>query len=215
MQRRRRRSPPRRQYPTTRPGSTQLLHRPAPPPPIPTPTPMPIQVELTELLDEYDQNKVRANTRLRYQENGKIPISTSGYVDEVEELYVIITPPQEQYSSQKLYCYYSDTRAALHLTKGQLVSVTGRVRADDGYSNRVYMFACEFGGIGLIRIRLYQRKSFVRTLYRSSAYRFNLFHWPQRHRSHHRCRGWNYINGTSCRSGRKRMHDNRGRITGN
>ena len=118
------------------------------PTPIPTPTPMPIQVELTELLDEYDQNKVRANTRLRYQENGKIPISTSGYVDEVEELYVIITPSQEQYSSQKLYCYYSDTRAALHLTKGQLVSVTGRVRADDGYSNRVYMFACEFGGIG-------------------------------------------------------------------
>ena len=126
--------------PTTPPTRTPI--------PIPTPTPMPIQVELTELLDEYDQNKVRANTRLRYQENGKIPISTSGYVDEVEELYVIITPPQEQYSSQKLYCYYSDTRAALHLTKGQLVSVTGRVRADDGYSNRVYMFACEFGGIG-------------------------------------------------------------------
>ena len=119
------------------------------PMPTATPTPMPIQMELTELLEEYDQNKVRANTRLRYQENGKIPVSTSGYVDEVEELYVVVTPSQERYSSERLYCYYADTRAALHVTKGQLVSVTGRVRGEDGYTSRVYMFACEFEGIEL------------------------------------------------------------------
>ena len=119
------------------------------PMPAATPTPMPIQVGLPELLDEYDQNKVRANARLRYLENGKLPVSTSGYVDEVEELYVIVTPSQEQYSSQRLYCYYADTRAALHLTKGQLVSVTGRVSGTDGFSSRIHMFSCEFKGMQL------------------------------------------------------------------
>ena len=118
--------------------------------PIPTATPNPpIRVELRELLEEYDQNKVRANTRLRYQENGRVPVSTSGYVDEVEELFVVITPSQERYSSERLYCHYADTRAALELTKGHFVSVTGRVKGDDGYSSRIYMFACEFEGIEL------------------------------------------------------------------
>ena len=121
------------------------------PTPIPTatPTPMPIQMELTELLEEYDQNKVRANTRLRYQENGKIPVSTSGYVEEVEEHYVVVTPTQERFPIKSLYCYYADTGTALHLTKGQPVSVTGRVKGEDGYTSRVYMFACEFEGIEL------------------------------------------------------------------
>ena len=118
-------------------------------PPTATPTPIPIQMELTDLLNEYDQNKVRANSRLRYRENGKLPVSTSGYVSEVEEGYVTITPARKQYSFQGLYCYYADTRAALQLTKGQLVSVTGNVRGTDGYSSRVYMFACEFEGMQL------------------------------------------------------------------
>lgn len=118
--------------------------------PVPTATPNPpIQVELIELLQEYDQNKVRANARLRYQENGRVPVSTSGYVDEVEELFVVITPLREGFSSERLYCYYADTRAALELTKGHFVSVTGRVRGDDGYSSRIYMFACEFEGVEL------------------------------------------------------------------
>ena len=118
--------------------------------PVPTATPHPpIQVELRDLLEEYDQNKVRANSRLRYQENGGVPVSTSGYVDEVEELFVVITPSQERFSSERLYCYYSDVRAALELTKGHFVSVTGRVRGDDGYSSRIYMFACEFEGMEL------------------------------------------------------------------
>ena len=116
---------------------------------VPTPTLMPLQMELRELIEEYDQNKVRANSRLRYQENGKIPVSTSGYVDEVEEHYVVITPSQEEYSYEELYCYYADTETALHLIKGQLVTVTGRVRGDDGFTTRVHMFACEFEGIDL------------------------------------------------------------------
>ena len=119
------------------------------PMPTATPTPVPLQMELTELLEEYEQNKVRANTRLRYQENGKVPVSISGYVEEVEEFYVVITPTQERFPLKSLYCYYADTGTALHLTKGQPVSVTGRVRGEDGYTSRVYMFACEFKGIEL------------------------------------------------------------------
>ena len=115
--------------------------------PTATPTPMPIQMELATLLDEYDKNKVRANTRLRYRENGRVPVSTTGYVSEVEELYVIISQVREGYSSQWLYCYYADVRVALDVTKGQKVSVTGRVTGTGGYSSRVYMSACEFDGI--------------------------------------------------------------------
>ena len=106
-------------------------------------------MELADLLHEYDQNKVRANTRLRYRENGKIPVSTSGNVSQVEELYVIVTPTQEQYWSRGLYCYYADTRTALHLTKGQFVSVTGRISGMGGYSSRIHMFACEIEGMQL------------------------------------------------------------------
>ena len=116
--------------------------------PVPTPIPTPIKMELLELLKEYDQNKVRANSRLRYQENGKIPVTVSGYVNEIEENYAVLTPSQERYSSERLYCYYADTRVALHLTKGQLVTLTGRVRGQDRH---VYVFACEFEGIDLDR----------------------------------------------------------------
>ena len=115
--------------------------------PTATPTPVPIQMKLSELLNEYDQNKVRADTQLRYQKNGKIPVSTSGYVSHVEELYIILFPTQERYSNQKLYCYYSDVRAALDVTKRQHISVTGRVIGKDGYSSAVHMFACEFEGM--------------------------------------------------------------------
>ena len=135
--------------PTTTPSPTPIPTATPTPTPIPTatPTPLPIQMGLAEFLSEYDQNKVRANTRLRYLENGKIPASTSGYVYEVEELYFIVVPTRSEYSSQKLYCYYADTRAALRLTKGQAVSVTGRVSGTHGYSSRIHMFACEIEGM--------------------------------------------------------------------
>ena len=117
------------------------------PRPTATPTPAPIRMELADLLNEYDLNKVRANTRLRYRENGNLLVSTSGYVSNIEELYVNITPDQDQYAIQELYCYYADTKAVLELTKGQLVSVTGKIRGTDGFTNDLYMFACEFEGI--------------------------------------------------------------------
>ena len=117
------------------------------PAPTATPPPSPIRMELARLLDEYDQNKVRADTRLRYRENGKVPVSTSGYVYEVEELYVVISPELEEYSSQNLYCYYADVRVALDVTKGQRVSVTGRVTGTGPFSSRINMIACEFEGM--------------------------------------------------------------------
>ena len=125
-------------------------YTPAPTPsPIPTimPTPPPIKVSLAELFNEYDQNKVRANASLRYIENGKTPVSTTGNVSQVEELYAIITHTQERY--EKLYCYYTDIRAALHLTKGQFVSVTGRISGTHGYSSQIHMFACDIAEIQL------------------------------------------------------------------
>ena len=103
-----------------------------------TPAPAPIRVDLSELLDEYEQNKVRANARLRYRKNGKIPVSTSGYVSKVEELYVTITP--EQSSRQELLCYYADTRSAFHITKDQLISVAGKVSGEGENSGNIIMF---------------------------------------------------------------------------
>ena len=129
--------------PTPRPTATST--------PTATPTPAPIRMELADLLNEYDLNKVRANTRLRYRENGNLFVTTSGYVSNIEELYVNITPDRDQYSIQELYCYYADTKAALELTKGQLVSVRGKLRGTDGFSNDLYMFACEFEGIHFVK----------------------------------------------------------------
>ena len=101
--------------PTPRPTATST--------PTATPTPVPIQMELTDLLNEYDLNKVRANTRLRYRENGNLLVSTSGYVSNIEELYVNVTPDRDQYSIQELYCYYADTQAALELTPRDSLSL--------------------------------------------------------------------------------------------
>ena len=137
--------------PTPTPSQTPIP-TPAPTPtplPTPTPTPAPIQMALTDLLDEYDQNKVRANTRLRYQQNGKRPVATSGYISRIEEFYSVVIPTQEQLSLRQLYCYYADSKAALQLTKGEFVSMTGRIRGPDEYSSIVHMFACEIEGMQL------------------------------------------------------------------
>ena len=124
------------------PSPEIATHTPVPAPTI-LPTPDPLQVELEELLKEYDQNKVLANKRLRYQENGKVPITTSGYVANVEELYVTLTPSKGSNRYDRLNCYYADTRTALHLTKGQSVSVTGRVVGLDNFKNAI-MASCDF-----------------------------------------------------------------------
>ena len=146
--------------PTTTPPATPASTPTPTATPTPTPTPMPtpspatepIEITITDILREYDQNKVRANSRLRYLENGKIPVSTSGYVSDVEELYVSLTPMKEESFlsfQEELTCYYADTRVAVHLTKGQSVSVTGKVRGEGGIFGGVSMFGCEFEGIEL------------------------------------------------------------------
>ena len=111
----------------------------------PSSTPVPLDITLADILHEYEQNKVRANARLRYKVNGKVPVTTSGYVSEVEELYVSVTPDQSSHAG--LDCYYSDTRSAFHLTKGQFISVTGRVSGEGQYSSGVTMFGCKIRGI--------------------------------------------------------------------
>ena len=114
-----------------------------------TPTPTPIRLTLTELLDEYEANKVRANARLRYQQNGKVPVSTAGYVYHVEELYAVIAITRDEYPTRDLRCYYADTKVALHISKGQSVDIIGRVIGTDNWSNSISMYKCEVDGIVL------------------------------------------------------------------
>ncbi len=117
--------------------------------PTATPIPTPIQLTLTELLDEYEANKVRANAKLRYQQNGNIPVSTAGYIYHVEELYAVIAPTRDEYPSGDLRCYYADTRMALHVSKGQSVDIIGRVIGTDAWSNSIAMYRCDVDGIVL------------------------------------------------------------------
>ena len=115
------------------------------PAPTPTPTPVPtlrpLNFAIEELLSEYENNKVLANTRYRYLENGKYPITVSGYVTDVEDLYVSLGPGPDSSSWDTVQCYYADTREALHLSKGQRVTVTGRVSGEH-YAG-VVMFQCD------------------------------------------------------------------------
>ncbi len=120
----------------------------ATPVPTATPTRPPIVMQIGSLLNEYTENKVRANSRLRYQENGKIPVTLSGYVSEVDELHVDIQPRQlnRELSYRGVNCYYSNVEAALHLTKGQLTTITGKISGEDDYSTRIAIFDCEIKG---------------------------------------------------------------------
>ena len=143
--------------PTITPIATVALFSPytpspaATPTPSPIPTPAPIAIEITQLLDEYDRNKVRANAALRYSQNGKIPVSTSGYVSEVDEFYfTIVASTQSSSSRDEVYCHYADTRASFHIEKGQSISVKGRLIGESQYySGDLDMSHCEIDGIDL------------------------------------------------------------------
>ena len=131
---------------------TQIPPRPTPtrvPTPVPTPTspPEPIRMDLADLLEQYDLNKVRANSQLRYQQNGKNVVSTNGVIDEVEEHFVVVDPVGDSDTRRQLYCYYADIRTALSLEKGQPVSFRGKISGTDDSSYKVNMFECEFEGI--------------------------------------------------------------------
>ena len=141
--------PVRTSRPTTAPSPMPTATPTPTPIPTATPTPTPIPLTLTELLDEYEANKVRANARLRYQQNGNVPVSTSGYIYHIEETYIVLAPTSDEYPSHDLRCYYADTRVALYVSKGQAVSIIGRVSGTDGWSNSISMYKCEVDGIVL------------------------------------------------------------------
>ena len=107
-------------------------------------------MQIGALLNEYTQNKVRANARLRYLENGEIPVTITGYVSEVDELHVDIKPRQSNWelSYRGVNCYYTNVEAALHLTKGQWVSISGKISGVDSYS-QIAVFECEIEGLSL------------------------------------------------------------------
>ena len=138
--------------PTPTPTPT-VMPTPTPPPtltPTPSPTLRPLNFELSDLLKEYESNKVLANTRYRYVENGKFPITVSGYVLEVEDLYVTLVPDADgSWFSDEVKCHYSDIREALHLRKGQKVTITGRV-SGESYGD-VVMFQCDVWEVHLDR----------------------------------------------------------------
>ena len=99
------------------------------PTPIPTATstPTPIEITLADLLIEYEQNKVLADIHYRYRQNGKAPIRTEAYIDEVSDIYFTMLPRADSSWQEEIDCYYADTRAALHIQKGQRVKITARV----------------------------------------------------------------------------------------
>ncbi len=125
------------------------------PTPTPQPTPRPLDFELADLLNEYDTNKVLANTQYRFLQNGGHPITVSGYVAEVEELYVSIGPnPGASWLSNTAECYYSDTREALHLKKDQHITLTGRVRGEA--FGTIEMYLCDIWEVHLDTAQILQ-----------------------------------------------------------
>ena len=118
--------------------------------PAPTPTLQPIRFEIAGLLGEYEKNKVLANTKYRYLENGKQEVTVSGIVTEVDELYVNVGQERGAWFADTVKCYYSDTRAALLLAKDQEVTVTGRIRGEE--YGAIVMFRCRVAEVQLEKI---------------------------------------------------------------
>lgn len=123
--------------------------------PVPTPTLLPpltlpgspFEFSLEVLLAEYDRNVVLANSRFRYVENGQQPITIKGFVGDVEVDQFQIFPDFDQSYGDAAECSYADTREALHLYRGQPVTVTGRV-SGESYGN-IGMFLCDVHEIEL------------------------------------------------------------------
>ena len=118
--------------------------------PIPTATstPTPIEITLADLLHEYEQNKVLADIHYRYRQNGKAPIKTEAYIDEVSDLYFTMLPRDDSSWQEEIDCYYADTRTALHIQKGQRVKITARVIGKSSSHNQALdMFHCEIDGL--------------------------------------------------------------------
>ena len=81
-------------------------------------------------------------------------MSTSGFVSQVEESYVTrVTPAQEEYSPQKLYCYYLQTPrgSSLRIERTTCFGNWQQLAERLAYSSSDFdTFACEFEGITVV-----------------------------------------------------------------
>ena len=137
--------------PTATPTSTPIPT----PTPTPRPTPVPLVFQLSALLIHYEDNKVYANSQFRFLQNGNRPLMVTGFVSEIEALYVSIAESASAPSyTDGLKCYYEDTREALHLSKGQQVTLTGRVRGVE-YGD-IVMYQCDILEVHLDKNPQYQ-----------------------------------------------------------
>ena len=91
-----------------------------------------------------------ANSKYRYSENGRQPVTLSGYVHNVDLFFFEMTAQPEEFTFSMLKCYYQDIGEALHLNKGQSVTVTGRISGISGFGfTQINAFMCDIAGVNL------------------------------------------------------------------
>ncbi len=92
-----------------------------------TAAPMPVQTTIGTLLDRYESNKLAADKRFKYSENGGRPVQvTRGIVAEVENDYTVIAESSRVFGfGRQVRCYYADETQALNIYTGQEVVITG------------------------------------------------------------------------------------------
>ena len=110
-----------------------------------------IFVEIDELLNEYTQNKVRANARLRYQENGKIPVTISGTCPK----WMSCTSILDQ-ASQTGTARTEESTATTQMLKRRFTSLKdnwsrypAKSAVRTSYSTNIAVFECEIEGLSL------------------------------------------------------------------
>lgn len=93
-----------------------------------TAAPMPVQTTIGTLLDRYESNKLAADKRFKYSENGGRPVQvTRGIVAEVENDYTVIAESSRVFGfGRQVRCYYADETQALNIYTGQEVVITGK-----------------------------------------------------------------------------------------
>ena len=118
-----------------------------PVPAVPTATPvpatstvtlMPIEISARELMNAYGSNKLSADTRYHYDENGGIPLMVTGYIAVIERDHMVLKPRPSTSEEQAVfdiagdggvYCYYGiygrDTTWVETFSKGERITLLG------------------------------------------------------------------------------------------
>ena len=93
----------------------------------PSAAPPSVQTTVWALLSNYESNKLAADQRFKYSENGGRLVEVSGgVVLDVENDYAEIGESRRSFGfSQSVRCYYADESQALKIRAGQEVVVTG------------------------------------------------------------------------------------------